>query len=98
MARPSPEELEAYEKLNEAISNLIRARGWDNSDGNALLLTDWIVVASQTGYDADGDSKTGVVRFDGPNWQMPWTTRMGLHRMGMIMMEEEFRGDGDRSG
>lgn len=95
MGKPTPEETAAIEQLHQAIANLIRVRGWDNAAGDPLLLTEWLVIASQQGFDSEGESRSSCIRFEGPGWQMPWTTTLGLLRIGTLMAEEAFRDDGE---
>lgn len=90
----SSEERAAVEALHAAIVRMCEVKGFAHNtrDGSPMLLTDWIVIGTQRGYDESGDGVTGVLRLEGPGEDTSWITILGLMEAGRLSAIEQYTG------
>ena len=89
----SSDEREAYERLQGAIDNLLRVKGFIDDDP-PLVLTDWIVFTASSGYMADGDAVTGYAYLLANEGNMPLYRAIGLAKVGTTQLMSTL-GDGE---
>lgn len=87
----TPEIRAAYEKLEAAINEVLRLRGYQiTAAGLDMVLTDWIVCATQQSLvvDDDGAGTVSFVRLQPP--RQPWHHTLGVLRGCILEMEHDF--------
>ncbi|MFJ1993080.1 hypothetical protein [Streptomyces asiaticus] len=90
MTDPSPELKAAYQRLEDAITDVGRLEGAEG------VLTEWMVVTSLQRYDADGDGLTQIATLvpEGGS-QVPYHRLMGLLDYALTRMRAEVARDDD---
>ncbi len=92
----TPEQKAADNQLDAAIQACLEAYGYhrvesEPEDGGTypVATVNWIVLVEQSGFDQDGDSRTGVAHLYRDGY-MPEISRIGLLRAALLRAEREW--------
>lgn len=97
MVKRTPEQIEADERVTQAIENWLRVYEFDGSaegDGVPRVLTDYVVLTATQGFMPDGDTVTGHPYILRDN-TLPLYRAIGLVQTHLVMFKDLVLGDDD---